>query len=175
MTRTKTIRARCSTTKILQTSRLLLGLIITPSAFAIDSACETVLAASEARIAQPSWRSISELSGGSRVEMIKANGQFFSQRGGKWTKFPVNIDDAERKLVAQVRSGEIKVSECKVVGSEVIDGMPVTVISSRTELKGAAPADSKLYIGKLDGLPYRQIAARVSVVYSYKGVVAPAL
>lgn len=155
---------------------LLLTFVITPSALAFDTACEPVLKASEARILQPTWHSITELADGMRMEAIKVDSQFYSQRADKWTKFPVNIDDAERKLIAQIRSGEVKLTECKVIGTDVVDDIAVTVVSSRTEMKGAPPGDAKLYIGKLDGLPYRQTTSSgLTVVYRYKGVVAPTL
>ena len=155
-------------------SLFLFALVATPSVFALDATCEMVLKASEARIDQPAWHSITE-TGGMRMEAIKANGQFYRRTSEKWTKFPVNIDDTERKLLTQIRSGELKMTQCKVVGSDSVDGIPVTVVSSRTELKGAPPGDAKLYIGKLDGLPYRQTGEKFTVVYRYKGVVAPKL
>ena len=153
---------------------ILFAFLYVPAVFAADAACEPVLKASEARISQPAWHSISKV-GAMSVEMIKADNQFFRKVGDKWTKFPVNIDDTERKFIAQMRSGEGKLTECKVVGSDIVDGVPVTIISSRTELKGAPPAESKLAIGKLDGLPYRLTGNNVTAVYSYKGVVAPPL
>lgn len=154
---------------------LLPALLAAPSAFALEPACEAVLKASEARLKQPAWHSISELDGSMRVEMIKANGQFYRLDGGKWTKFPIDIDQMERKLIAQMRSGEAKLTQCKEVGSSVVEGIPVTIVSSRTELKGAPPASSQLYIGKADGLPYKQTGEKVNVTYRYKGVVVPKL
>ncbi len=154
---------------------ILFVLIAAPSVFALDAACEAVVKASEARIRQAAWHSITEMGSGMRMEVVKADGKFYRQVGGKWTKFPVNIDDAERKLLAQIRSGEIKLTQCRVVGSDVVDGVPVTVVSSRTELPGAAPGDAKLFIGKRDGLPYRQTGEAFKVVYRYTGVVAPKL
>lgn len=153
---------------------LFLASVVTAPAFATDIACEVILKASEARMSQPAWHTVSEV-GAMRVEMIKANNQFFRKVGAKWTKFPVNVDELERKLVAQMRSGETKLTGCKVVGSEVVDGVPVTVVTSHTELKGALPADAKLYIGKADGLPYQIKGAEMSASYRYKGVVAPPL
>lgn len=155
-------------------SLFLLALVATPSAFALDATCEMVLKASEARINQPAWYSITE-TGGMRMEAIKAGGQFYRRTGEKWTKFPVSIDDAERKLIAQIRSGEWKMTQCRAVGNDSVDGVPVTVISSQTEVKGVPPGDAKLYIGKIDGLPYRQTGEKFTVEYRYKGVVAPKL
>lgn len=145
------------------------------SAFALDSTCEMVLKSSEARIKQPTWYSITKIRDKIQMEVIKAKGQFYRRVAGKWTKFPADIDDAERKLLALVRSGEWKMTQCKVVGSEVVDGTPVTIVSSRTEVKGEPPRNAKLYIGKSDGLPYKQTGDNFNVVYRYKGVVEPKL
>jgi hypothetical protein len=153
----------------------LLLALVSPSVFALDAACEAVLKASEARIKQPAWHSIADFAGGMRMEVIKTNGQYFRQFDGKWGKFPINLDDAETKLLAQIRSGEIKLTQCEVLGSDTVEGTPVTVVSSRTEMQGAPPAGAKLYIGQLDGLPYRQTSENLTVAYRYKDVVAPKL
>jgi len=60
-------------------------------------------------------------------------------------------------------------------GSDVVDGVAVNVISSRVEMAGAPAADAKLYIGKSDGLPYKQVGAAVTVSYKYKNISAPSL
>jgi hypothetical protein len=116
-----------------------------------------------------------DLGDGMRMEAIKANGQFFQQIEGKWTKFAVNLDVAETRLLAQIRSGEVKLTDCKVLGTEVLEGMPVTVVSSRTEIEGTPPGSATLYVGQQDGLPYRQTAEDVTVTYRYKDIVAPNL
>ncbi len=149
--------------------------LATSSAFALDPTCEKVLKAAETRINQPTWQSITELGDKMRMEVVKANGQFYRRAGEKWSKLPANIDDTERKLIAQIRNGEWKMTNCKVVGNDTVNGIPVTVISSRTELKNAPPGDMKLYIGKSDGLPYRQVGSNLKVEYRYKGFVAPKL
>ena len=151
----------------------ILLVVAPPSAFALDAACEAILKASEARIKQPAWHSITEIGGGTRMEAIKSDGQFFRKTGGKWAKFPASVDDAERKLLAQIRSGEVKLTQCKVLGSDVVEGEPVTVVGSRTEMQGMPAREAKLYIGKRDGLPYRQTGENFTVVYRYKDVVAP--
>lgn len=146
-----------------------------PSAFALDAACESVLKASEARMKQPAWHSVIDLGDGMRMEAIKASGQFFQQIDGKWTKFAVNLDAAEASLLAEIRSGEVKLTDCKVLGTEVLEGVPVTVVSSRTDIEGTPPGSATLYIGQQDGLPYRQTADDATVTYRYKDVVAPKL
>jgi hypothetical protein len=153
----------------------LLLAVVSPSVLALDAACELVLNASEARIKQPAWHSIMEFGQGKRMEAIKVNGQFFHQIDGKWAKFPINLDVVEGKLLAQIRSGEVKLTQCKVVGTDTVEGVSVTLISSRTEMTGAPPSGATLYVGKQDGLPYRQVGDSVTVVYRYQAIVEPKL
>lgn len=153
----------------------LLLAVASPSVLALDAACEPVLKASEARMKQLAWHSIMKFGNGERLEAIKASGQFFHQVDGKWTKFPVNLDVAEGKVLAQIRSGEVKLTDCKAVGNDIVEGVPVTLVSSRTEMAGVPPGGATLYIGKQDGLPYRQVGDSVTVEYRYKDVVVPKL
>lgn len=153
----------------------LLLAVASPSVLALDAACEPVVQASEARMKQPAWHSIMKFGNGERLEAIKASGQFFHQVDGKWTKFPVNLDVAEGKILAQIRSGEVKLTDCKAVGNDMVEGVPVTLVSSRTEMAGVPPGGATLYIGKQDGLPYRQVGDSVTVEYRYKDVVVPKL
>lgn len=150
-------------------------ILVSPAVFSLEAECEQILKASEALIKQGAWHSITEIDGGMRIEAIKSNGKFYQQVGGEWTAFPVNIDDAQRTVLAQIRSGEIKLTQCKVVGSGIVEGVPVTVVSSRTEVYGAPAAGAQLHTGKIDGLPYRQTTDNITVVYRYKGIAAPKL
>lgn len=145
------------------------------SALALDAACNPMVTASEARIKQAAWHSMTVVGGNYRIEHMKLAGSFYSQNGGVWKKSPVNFDDAEKGMVAQIKSGEIKLTQCSSGASDVVDGVPVTVFKSRIELKGAPARDSTLYIGKADGLPYRQVADTVNVTYKYKNITAPKL
>ena len=150
-------------------------LLASANASALDSACNPVLTASEARMKLSSWHSVTIINGNMHMENMKADGMFFRQVGGAWMKSPINFDTAERDMLAQIRSGEVKVSQCKSEGSEVVDGVPVSVVTYRVEMKGAPAADSKLYVGKLDGLPYKQVGQSVNVRYKYKDISAPKL
>jgi hypothetical protein len=144
------------------------------SAYALDANCELAIKASENRIQQPAWHSIAETDG-LKMEAIKLDGKFYNNVGGKWVAFPINLDDAERTLLAQFRNGKAKISNCKQIKNDTVDGVPVVVIATRTELKGVPPADAQLYIGKDDGLPYQQTGTNFKVVYQYKNIVAPKL
>ncbi|MGQ0793579.1 MAG: hypothetical protein ACT4NX_05755 [Deltaproteobacteria bacterium] len=151
-------------------------LLFAGNAAAADSSCNPILAADEARIKLPAWHTIlvDSDSDGVRIEVMKVDGKFFQNIGGEWMESPMNFDQAVRTMVAAVRSGEVKL-ECASAGSDIVDGMPMSVITSRVEIKGAPAADSKLYIGKSDGLLYKQVSGAVSVTYKYKGISAPKL
>ena len=151
----------------------LLMVAVSPMAMALDAACKPIVDASEKKMNQAAWHSIATLKSGAHIESMKAGGGFFSNVGGVWTKTSANFDTAEKDMIRQMNSGEIKLTLCKSLGSEVVDGVPVNVVSSRIEMPGAPAADPKLYIGKSDGLPYRQAAGTVDVVYRYKNVSAP--
>ena len=147
--------------------------VMANAAFALDPACEPVVKASEAKIAQPAWHGITDEEGGMHMEALKSDGQFYHQIDGAWMKSSADLDKAEQIMIGQIRNGVVKISQCKVLGNEVIDGAAVTVLAHRVEIAGAPPAESKLYIGKSDGLPYRNVSGNVTVVYRYKGVTAP--
>lgn len=151
----------------------LASVLIAGEAFALDAACLPMLSASEARIKQSAWHGITVVNGNFRMETIKVGGGFFRQIGGSWSRSPVNFDEAERAMIAQMRSDEIKLSQCSSGGGDSVDGVPVYLFKSRIEMKGAPAEDSTLFIGKADGLPYRQVSKSVNVVYKYKDVVPP--
>ncbi len=144
-------------------------------ALALEPACEAILKAGETRMQQPAWHSITELVGGMKLEFIKSGGKFYHNNGDGWAVFPVDVEAAERDLIAQIRSGEIKLTQCKKIGSDVIAGVDVTIVSSHTEMQGLPPATGQLFVGEDDGLPYRQTAKGMSVIYKYEGVTAPKL
>ena len=151
------------------------ALQIPASAFALDASCAPMVSASEARIKQPAWHSVAVVNGNFRMENIKASGMYFRQVAGAWAKSPINFDDAEKAMIAQLKSGETKISECRSGASDVVDGVAVYVFKSKIEMKGALAEESTLYIGKSDGLPYKQVGKDVNVSYKYKNISAPKL
>ena len=76
-------------------------------------------------------------------------------------------------MLEQISSGEIKLTQCKDEGSETVEGIETRVTSYRVEIKGGPAADTKLYIGKADGLPYASTSDKTKSRYTYTGVVAP--
>ena len=56
---------------------------------ALDQACEAILSASEARLKLASWHSVTLINKSLRLEVIKANGQFYNNIDAKWSKSPL--------------------------------------------------------------------------------------
>lgn len=143
----------------------------------VDPACIPVIKASEARAAAPAWESVTVVSPNDfKMEAVMTGGQSYRRvTGGVWTKTLIDHSQAERELLAQINSGVIKLSRCKTEGSETLDGVATNVVSYTIEMAGAPAASAKLYVGKVDGLPYAQISAQTKTHFRYRGVVAPKL
>lgn len=163
--------------KIALTSTLICFLMPLHNALALEVACEPILKAGEANANAPTWQKVSTLTGNKdfKMEVRKINGQYYSLMGGEWKKQAAGFDEAVKGFVGQMRSGEVKLSQCKDEGSEMVDGVDTTIISYRIEMAGAPAANAKLYIGKADGLPYADSSDATQSRYSYKDVVAPTL
>ncbi|EIJ35522.1 hypothetical protein [Thiothrix nivea] len=162
--------------RILTTAALL---ALLPPAFALDAACDPLVKSSEAKIAQPAWHVVVE-GGGTKLESIKVDDQFFMSQGDKWMKSPMNLDEAEKIAIKQMQDGGIKITNCKDEGTETVDGVEMNILSYTTEIPGSGfPAvTAKLYIGKDDGLPYKSVAEdedKTTTVTRYQDVVAPKL
>ncbi len=151
-------------------------LALLPPVFALDAACDPLIKSSEAKISQVAWHSITE-SEGLKLEAIKLDGQFFMKIDGKWQKFPIDLDEAEKTAITQMQEGNIKITDCKDEGTETVDGMEMNLLSFITEIpdSGIPAAKALLSIGKEDGLPYQSSSADTLVTYRYKDVVAPEL
>lgn len=149
-------------------------LSLSPSARALDAACEAFVAAAEKGVEQPSRQSISDLSAGQRLESIVVDGQSYSAIGGKWRRMGIDLKAAERKLYAQIRNGTIKLDQCQALGSETVDGIATTAVRYRMTMPGAPAAIATAYIGK-DGLIHAQSSDDVRVRYRYRDVRAPKL
>lgn len=154
---------------------LVLAPLFVPSAMALDKSCMPMVAAGEARLKQAAWQSVTVINGNFRMEAIKVSSGFFTQVGGTWKKSPISFDDAEKAMLAQLKSGEIKISQCSSGAPEMLDGVAVYAFKSKIEMKGAPAEESTLYIGKADGLPYKQVGKSMNVLYKYKNVQAPKL
>lgn len=157
---------------------LLLAFAITLPAHALDAACEPFVKAAEKTTAQAARHNVSELGGGLRSEAIIKDGQMYMQVSGKWMKGPSTFTTNEKQLNAEMRSGKIKVSNCKKLGAETVDGIATTVYSYDMEIPemGAfgSKKNAKVYIGG-DGLIHAQLADEVKVRIRYTDVSVPKL
>ncbi|MGQ0698168.1 MAG: hypothetical protein ACT4PZ_07985 [Panacagrimonas sp.] len=152
-------------------------------ALALDAACEPYLKAAEKTAAQATRHGVTE-SDGMRMESIVIDGAAYINDGKKWSKLGAGFAGAERKMLGDIRSGQIKLYDCKKLGRETVDGLATTVYSYRMDIPGmkemmaalgkSAGADepSRAYIGD-DGLVYAQAGAGTRVRYRYTGVTAP--
>nr|WP_315492012.1 hypothetical protein [uncultured Rhodoferax sp.] len=153
------------------------ALILAPSVYAAtDAACMPIIKASEARAAASAWASSTTVSPEFKMQAMKINGQSYTQVGdGGWKKSPIDHSENERQMLAQITSGQIKLSRCKDSGSDVIDGVATRVVAYVMEMPGAPATAAKLFIGKADGLPYAQSSDKTQSRYRYTGLSAPKL
>lgn len=147
-------------------------------AMTVDTACEAVIKASEAKLAQATWHMITEADG-LKLEAIKLNDQFFMNAEGKWQPAP-DLSHAERVAIGMMKDGTIKMTDCKAEGSDTLDGVEVMILSYHSDMAGMGAGTNQLYIGKADGLPYKSLAktdkgGTSSQTIRYKEVVAPQL
>lgn len=147
-------------------------------ALAVDAACEAYLRAAEKSAGQPARHMISE-SDGTRLELITVGGHAYTRFGSdKWESLPpsasAHLVSAEKKLVAAIRSGEYRISGCRKLAAEKIDGAPMTVYAYTLAIPGMPAGEAKAYIGA-DGLVHGQRADGAVVRHRYRGVTAPAL
>lgn len=150
----------------------------TSSTTTVVPACETVIKASEAKLAQTAWHTITEADG-LKLEAIKLNEQFFMSTEGKWQPAP-DMSHAERVVIGMMKDGSIKLTECKEEGTDSLDGVEVVMFSYHSNMAGMGAVVNQVYIGKLDGLPYKSLAKTdkgetSSQTTRYKDVVAPKL
>lgn len=121
-----TIKSR---TRNLACMATLLAGALPASAFALEPTCERYLAAAEKSAAQPAVHTVTE-TGGTRIESIAVGGKAWSRMdGGAWTPLPANVRALGRQMVADMRAGRLRLSACKVTGTETVAGTPTTVIS----------------------------------------------
>lgn len=152
----------------------LLALCSCSAVLALDKACEPLIKSSEAKIAQSAWRSVSPAG-----EAIKTADKSYMQMEGKWIESPLDLNEIERQVIENVKTGTLKVTDCKETGSEVLDGKEMRIFMYTTEIpnSGFPASTAKLYIGKEDGLPYLQTGIddqeTTKVTYHYIDITAP--
>lgn len=146
------------------------------SALAADPKCAPIIAATEKSAAQPARHSTTDL-GGNLLEAIIVDGVMYQKMGGTWRKLKTDFGAAERKTIAQMRSGEISLKDCAQIGTQSFDGRQTTVYQYRAVIPGAQGLGdglAKLYVGA-DGLIYGLTTDSSTLRQRYTNVSVPAL
>lgn len=154
---------------------LFLLLLATGSASAADSdsACKPVIDADKARAAAPAWHAKKTM-GNVSMEIIRLGNDVYANMGGTgWKQMPPPM--AASIVNAGNQADQFTVSDCHKLGDEAVDGVPTSVWSFKTAIKDKPPIAGKVWIGKQDGLPYREEGEKHAGTTSYTGVVAPAV
>lgn len=151
---------------------ILVATLSTPT-LALDPACEIYLDAAEKSAQQPARHSVTEPGDGSRLEAVILGDVYYAKMEGAWTKLPGKPGlQGERKMIAAIRSGKYPMTGCRKLGSERVDGRPMTVIAYRLQLPGNPAEETRAYIGA-DGLVHWQTSGKSNVRHRYEGVRAP--
>ncbi len=156
---------------------VLTTLALAAPAYALDSACESVLKANDASLKANTWAKVMTINGKNptKMEIRKVDGQYYSFIAGKWNKQGPAFQAALADFVTKIKAGDVKLSNCKNEGAKLVDGVDTIAVSFTVEMKGAPAARGTVMIGKADGLPYAETADTVQSSYRYKNVVAPAV
>ncbi|WP_020560210.1 hypothetical protein [Thiofilum flexile] len=151
-------------------------MLAAPSLFALETACEPLINASKARMAQAAWHSLAE-GDGIKLEAIKVDGKFYINHGKKWQKSPMDLDKAEQIAIDSILDGSLKITNCKEEGTETIAGVETTILGYDSEVEGTdlGKGRVKIYLGKKDGLPYQTTFDNSKATYRYTQVTAPRL
>jgi hypothetical protein len=157
------------------TTLLLISLAASVDALAFSADCETFLAAAEKSAAQPARHSIAELGAGLLAESITIDGTSYIKADRGWNRIGIDMLAKERELNAQMRSGELVLEACEVLGPQTVDGVVSTAIRYRVAIPGADPATATVHV-RGDGLVHAVSTGDGTWVrYRYEDVVAPAL
>jgi hypothetical protein len=148
----------------------------TPGAFAAgssDAACKPIIDADKARAAAPAWHAKKTMDG-MPMEIIRLGDAVYANMAGSgWSQMPPPM--AASIVDAGNQADRFVVSDCRRLGEEDVGGVPTTVWSFKTAVKDQPPITGKVWIGRRDGLPYREEGERHAGTTTYEGVRAPAL
>lgn len=142
-------------------------------AHALDAACERVASASETKLAAPAFHDRKEL-GGLVHELLAVDGKLYARDAvaGRppeaWAPSPVTLADI--RSAARTYRGLLQ--SCRGLGSESVDGVVTDIYAFKVKTGGTV-ADGKVWIGKADGLPYREEAPGMKGTTVYRNLKAP--
>jgi hypothetical protein len=146
----------------------------------VDASCAPVFKTMQAEMSVQSFHKWSEFEAGgrkTRMEIIKSGGILYSRNGeGPWSRLPISAAEIDKQNAAALRDGKSKISGCRRVGLDTVDGTPTTVFEYTAAAGGdLPPTKARAWIGVADNLPYRFESAGVTQKTVYKGVTAPKL
>jgi hypothetical protein len=153
--------------------------------FAADAGCNPLFEAMTRLFNTPSHQYLSQtstLTGDKATlsEIINTGNAMFIRVDGKWHSSTITAAQLQQQEDENRKNA--KVTICRIVSDESVDGVAVTHFSSHTET-GYGASDQQLWISKSAGLPVREIIdmdmgdrggkshAEIRVVYS--GIAAP--
>lgn len=138
-----------------------------------EPACKPVIDADKARASAPQWHMRKSFAG-SGMEVIRIGEDVYANMGGTgWTKMPPAM--AKTMTQGGSQAEQFDVRDCKKLGEEKIAGVDTNLYSFTTVLKGQPPFKGKVWVGKQDGLPYREQGDQHEGTTVYEGVSAPPL
>jgi hypothetical protein len=103
------------------------------------------------------------------ISVVTTDSVYMALLPGQWSR----ASRAAQRTVAADAEGLKKLSDCRMVGRETLDGDQVTVFEYKVQFHGLASIDAKAWIGT-DGLLRKQsTAGRGSARYEYKNISPP--
>ena len=137
---------------------------------ASDEVCQRIFGTDMAKLRAPAWhqRVIESGPDGVSLEFIKSGDKLFARQGNVWRAMP----SAMLKTMAGFGQSGIKLSQCRKVGDEVVNGVASGIYAYTVTVGGHVATGNKVWIGR-DGLPYRVEGDNVKTTIQYTGVIAP--
>ncbi len=108
------------------------------------------------------------------MEMITLGDAVYMKFGDKpWRKQAVTA--AARKEMTTTMMKTMAPTDCTIVGSETIDGVPTTIYSFQqpNAMKPGVMVDIKMWIAQSDGLPRKSLSKISATTFSYDNLAAP--
>jgi hypothetical protein len=103
------------------------------------------------------------------ISVVTDDSVYMALSTGRWSRESRAV---HRALAADTERLK-KLSDCRLVGRETLDGEPVTVFQYTVQFLGLAPIPAKAWIGA-DGLLRRESTARRGLLrYEYKNISRP--
>ncbi len=123
-----------------------------------DDACKPLFDAMTHLFNTPSHQYVTQTSTalGSKPqasELINTGKAVYVMVDGKWHLTPMTAAQMQEQEEANRKNA--KVTECRVIRQESIEGVPVTVYGSHTET-GYGVSDQQIWLAKATGLPLRE-------------------